>query len=299
MYVVKTPHIINATVVEAVYKGLKAVGMTAKMVDSMTPPMEPPAASISYGILRGTMPWLTASETFLYLDKSFLRASHFDGYYRISKNGFQPDYLGGLYARDKRSPHKIAPMNELGANFFIMPPTEHFAPVLGISPCNFVALITEWLQYHGVKPENIEVRDKNTAVESLDVALKRAALVIAANSGAALKSILAGVPAISMANTTLWSFLKVQDARHEIPNFDAGNPLEVSPFDLINLCINTKFDKLFDFIASNEYTIPELERGEPWMQFISDGIQGKMSHIGYARIPFAADGRIQRPRYMR
>ncbi len=299
MKVVKTSHHINETVMDAVYEGLLAANMNAKMDYGHTQPTEIQDAVISYGILRGTLNWFRSCESFIYLDKSFLRSGHFDGYYRISRNGFQASFnpIGSDAGRLRHSITKDS--SRVGSKFLILPPTEAFSNVLGITPHNFVNMVKEWLEYHKVSSHLIEVRIKNEVNNSFESAIEDAALVIAANSGAAIKAIVKGVSAVSMAPTTLWSFLSQQPFRSEIRGFDGSNPLECSPHDLINLCVNSDFQPLFDYLAYHEYTLDELRKGLPWMEYTLDGMHAKMSPIGFSRIPFAADGRIQRPRYMR
>ena len=177
MYVVKTDHLINATVMDAVYEGLKKSNINVKKVKAI-PPLEPVDSCVSYGILRGTTPWYRSSNTFIYIDKSFLRPGHFDGYYRFSINGFQPAYNGHECKNKKRE-------DRIGQRYLILPPTENFSHVLGISPHNFTRMIMDWLQYHGIKESQIEVRQKENVTNTFEEAIKDAALVIAANSGAA------------------------------------------------------------------------------------------------------------------
>ena len=94
MIIWRTGHPVNETVTKAVAKGTRFPRKSTERFDNEF--LYNPQPSIGYGILRGMnqIYWFCNKHNIDYwnIDRGFFGASHYDGYYRIGKNGIQPTY---------------------------------------------------------------------------------------------------------------------------------------------------------------------------------------------------------------
>ncbi len=156
-----------------------------------------------YGILRGTGELLKQCEwvgrDFYYLDHGYFRPGHYDGYYRITKNGRQaeiPSPLEKIYPDDRwrKLNLELKPWKRTGRNIVIIPLTGAIASFYGIDPSKWLDLITQEVSRHTNRP--IIVKQKGDG-NICDI-LQDCWCVVTHSSNSAADALLAGIPIITL-----------------------------------------------------------------------------------------------------
>lgn len=159
---------------------------------------------IAYGILRGTADIYREAkrrgERFIFLDKGFMGASHYDGYYRIGINRFQQDYQPHAFD-DSRLIERLGELrrsgmsNEWKGSILIIPPTEHICHFYNLgSPRIWLKETMANILDHSSRP--IRVRFK-TDSSPLLADLGSAFCVVTHSSSVAWEALHYGIPVIS------------------------------------------------------------------------------------------------------
>ena len=166
-----------------------------------TDPFTPAKVHIAYGILRGTAEIFKEArrrgERFIFLDKGFMGASHYDGYYRIGINRFQQDYQPHAFDTDRLHPlHYPAKLSRaVGTEVLIIPPTDHICQFYNLgSPRIWLKEAMANIVDHSPRP--IRVRFK-TDGEPLINHLSKAFCVVTHSSSVAWEAMRYGIPVIS------------------------------------------------------------------------------------------------------
>lgn len=205
---------------------------------------------ISYGVLRGTgeifKNFRSANRDFWEIDRGYFKPAHFDGYYRISRNGMRVKYFDSMHdtKRFDELDIVVSPWKNGGKYVLFCPPSDEVVW--------FYNLPHEWALKQIRKIQNlgfeVKRRDKSDANNlPLEWDLEQAICVVTWNSNVAINSLLSGVPAICYADEDVknWNNLSISD---------------IGKSDL------TAFDRrqLFSFLANNQFTLNEFKTGQAW-----------------------------------
>lgn len=200
-----TGHEIADTVMTRVARGN---GYTLRHVSE---PFHSAKVHVAYGILRGTADIFREAkrrgERFIFLDKGFMGAKHYDGYYRVGVNRFQQDYQPHAFG-DERTSSKWHPFREVnfetmevfwphwrGEEILVIPPTEHICQFYNLgSPRIWLKETMASIVDHSARP--IRVRFK-TDGEPLNHHLSKAFAVVTHSSSVAWEAMRYGIPVIS------------------------------------------------------------------------------------------------------
>lgn len=252
IYVWHTGHQINETLSMALHAGIpQSILKHTEWADNYFSSTNKHVA-VGYGILRGTGDIFHHNQKhnidYYEVDRGYINPNHFDGYYRISKNGLQAKYKADVdYPEDRLSKLKFerAEWFDPKGRIIICPPSEYIEQYLGLAPGWWENEIVQSLD-----GKTFKVRNKSDATP-LDNDLQGAKCVITFNSNVAVDAAIKGVPIVtgmysvagrwsqnSMANV-MNDTLKVQD-----------------PYDLLK------------FISYNQFTLEEIKSGMAW-QIIS------------------------------
>src|SRR3990172_6713600 len=215
MYVYMTDHIHSRVVCAAV-----AAGCNGKIVP---PPRLFDGPAVVYGILRGCgeiikqCRWV--GRDFYHIDLGYFRRGHYEGYYRLSKNGLQataeifPIHLSLEPDRWESLGMELKPWKKSGRSIIVCPLTEAMGGFLGIDPQAWTNTVVNELQQFTDRP--IQVKLKNQG--SLNPLLKEAWCLVTHSSNAAIDALVEGVPTIvlgeSIAKPVSWAFADLEAPR--------------------------------------------------------------------------------------
>lgn len=248
----QTPHPINQTVVNTLAKGIQRISETGRGFplkpmsefrtrDDLTP-------SISYGILRGTGLIFQACRDngieFWEIDRGFWRASHFDGYYRFSLNGMNPDYVPDIAQRFRPGCliPKLEPWRKDGRHILFCPPSKYVTWFYDLQP-NWAQETMGQIARASGRPVNIRTKGDGRPIEE---DFKNCHCVITHSSNIALDALRNGVPAICLGRHPVagWNSLGVKDIEADLTAYDR--------------------EALFNFLSWQQYNLMEIAEGYPW-----------------------------------
>lgn len=270
-----TEHPINQTVTSAVLEGMVNVGQDHRM--DKAPRKSVADSCISYGILRGTGKCFKACEQegvdYWEIDKGYFNAGHYDGYYRISRNGLQCRYDDSI-AMDLDSSRLSALDVEMRPwkqdrpkRILVCPPTDfikHYEPnATSIWWSDIITAI------HTYKGYDFVIRHKESEVDLYDD-IANSYVVVTFNSNVAIDALRAGVPAITGKHSAVyhWNKLTLDDLDTDLTRFSR--------------------EKFFRFLSYCQFTLKEFATGEAWRitkqiqrhsQYSLDGTDARMWRI--------------------
>ncbi len=207
--------------------------------------------AVGYGILRGTgdiFKHNSANKVDYYeVDRGYINPHHFDGYYRISKNGMQAVYKGIDLPSDRLDKLKIKRENWFNpkGKIIVCPPTEYIEKFYGLFENDWLSQITDFLKRSG---KSFKVRNKDTTTP-LEHDLQDAYCVVTFNSNVAVDATIKGVPTI-----TDCSILNGWNG--ELTNQLLDGTLSPQSEEAVN--------KLLRFISYNQFTLEEIRNGTAW-----------------------------------
>lgn len=173
--------------------------MAAGCGGSIVPPirlLDGPA--VMYGILRGTgdiikqCQWV--DRPYYYIDHGYFGRGHYDGYYRVTRNGYQvvPEFHDPSPRRFQALKIDMRPWSRSGKHIVVCPISPAFGEFLGINHELWTALIVEELSRYTDRPILVKPKDG----QSLSKALKGAWCLVTHSSNAAVDAIMSGIPSV-------------------------------------------------------------------------------------------------------
>lgn len=250
-YIWRTGHHINQTVSDAIHAGLQGsiVKDTSQRHNYFQSPRKIPA--IGYGILRGTAEvfWHNREHgvDFVEFDRGYLKPQHFDGYYRISKNGLQAKYHEHEYPFDRLNKLHINLQRNFNpkGHILVCPPTDFIQWFYGLS--GWEDKIEAILKNNTTR--HVKVRRKND-VTPLENDLTDCYCVVTFNSNVAIDAILRGIPVVVSEFSVChgWTPYKLQD----IIDDKLEAPKEADILELLS------------FASYQQFTLEEIKQGLPW-----------------------------------
>lgn len=253
IYVWHTGHQINETLSMALHAGipqniLKHIEWADNYCNSTNKHI-----AVGYGILRGTGDifkhntehWIDYYE----VDRGYINPKHFDGYYRISKNGLQAKYKDVDLPGDRLEKLKIERANWFNpkGKIIVCPPSGYIENYYGITPGLWEKTICDTLT-HTEKmfdislPFKVRNKDDTTPLEN---DLQNARCVITFNSNVAVDATIKGIPVLASENSVVCGWT---------PNIMG----EFMP------PTSEQIDKLLRFISYNQFTLEEIRSGMAW-----------------------------------
>jgi len=191
---------------------------------------------LAYGILRGTAEIFKNSDSWFMVDKGFWNAGHFDGNYRISYKGTQPQY-------SPLAPHKdhnltLEPWIDHGGYVLVCPPTEAVAEFFGVD-------IEAWIKENTpLLPHKVRYK-----TESEPINWDSVMGVITFNSSVGWQALQRGIPCISDTEHSLvGSYYKYHcNKKHVDYNF--------------NSVMHIHREQLFRCMSAHQFTLAEIREG--------------------------------------
>lgn len=252
IYIWHTGHPINEQISLALHAGIpNSILKHTEWADNYIASTNKHVA-IGYGILRRTADVFrhNAANNIDYyeVDRGYINPSHYEGYYRISRNALQATYKeqdlpGGRLDRLK---FEKANWHHPKGQIIVCPPSEYIE-----NHCNFVP---GWWEREIVKVlengnRSFKVREKSDTTP-LEHDLKDAYCVITFNSNVAVDAAIKGVPVVTGA--------------HSIAGRWCGNSLTNVVDGKIAPPTAERVDKLLRFISHNQFTLEEMRDGSAW-----------------------------------
>lgn len=206
--------------------------------------------AISYGILRGTGLIFQALRDrdieFWEIDRGFFKPAHFDGYYRISMNGMNPEYVPDIASSSKRFDAlnlKIKPWRKDGKHILFCPPSNPVKWFDDVPPGLVESKLGE-LRANTCKEIIVRTKADKKPIEE---DFKDCWAVVTYSSNVAVDALLNGIPAICF-------------GKHPVKGW---NGLVVSDIESEKLTQSNR-QELFNYLAWQQFTLPEIEQGWPW-----------------------------------
>lgn len=250
MYIWKTGHHINDVVSDALHAGIPhSIIKHASFANNYAQsPLK--KVAVGYGILRGTADVFAINEAagvdYYEVDRGYIRPGHFDGYYRISKNGLQARYHEHKYPTDRLDNLNVKTdnlFNEKG-HILICPPTLPIQQYYGVA--NWQQKMEDVLK---ASSRRIRIRDKGDTVP-LEHDLDGCYAVVTFNSNVAVDAIIKGIPAVTSPFSIVhrWSGYCLQDVVNDkITRINEANRI-----------------KFLSFVSYNQFTLKEIQDGVMW-----------------------------------
>jgi len=245
-----TSHGINQRVIDSVKKGTGFPVRDTELLSGQ--PVHAPA--ISYGILRGTTAAYAQAQNFgldwYEIDNGYFNRGHFDGCYRISRNGLTCRYDAKIasklpYDRWRKLGKVIRPwQHNPDGHILVCPPTEFIESFYGMEESEWEKQTVKKLASLG---NSVKVRKKDNSDVPLSSDLKNCKCVITFNSNVGIDALLEGVPVIT-------------SEHHPI---NSWNGLTIDNFSQRNLYEADRLS-LFKYLSHFQYTLEELERAKTW-----------------------------------
>jgi len=208
--------------------------------------------AVGYGILRGTADIYRYNSIngvdFYEVDRGYINPNHYDGYYRITKNGLQARYKELDLPFDRLDKLKFKRENWFNpkGHILIIPPTEYIEKFYNHSPGWWKSEIVKSLDGTSRK---FKIRDKSES-RPLDHDLQDAYCVITFNSNVAVDASIKGIPVVTGMYSVAgkWCKNSIQDV--------IENKIEAPSREHV--------DKLLRFISYNQFTLEEIRNGTAW-----------------------------------
>lgn len=195
-------------------------------------------ADLVYGILRHNV-FLESAHWFC-VDRGYFNPSHYDGYYRISYKGTQGRY-------DPEFPITKAFKGKLGTkrvllngNVLVCPPTDAVCTFFGVNGKEWK---NDWKDALLSLDKTVTIRNKS---DKSDIDFDRYESVVTFNSSVGWQALQHGIPCISDISHSL------------VGSYYGGGSYE----EKANKFYSTSRQPLFDFMASQQFTLEEIRNGD-------------------------------------
>lgn len=196
-----------------------------------------------------------AGRTFYYADNGYLAAGHWQGYFAITRNGYQVDGLADPEfgqagpERFERLGIKIKPWRRRGRHILICPPGEAFGKMRGFDDQAWLDDVIEIIKEQSGRPIRIRRkaarrRDRRRQ-KPLVQDLEHAWAVVTHSSKVAIEGVIAGIPAFVTDPCAARAMASADLNRIESPHYPAG-----------------RAEWLFN-LAAGQWTIHEIAAGLP------------------------------------
>lgn len=238
-----TEHPFCRTVIAAVSEGLKR---KPEIAASLAWKPEP---AIVYGILRGCADIIRKCSysglDWWHIDLGYWGRGHFDGYYRLSLNGFQNPPSSHAPAKARTPLPDLQPWKPGKGPIVLCPPTlaqVTWHPLLIIDPEEWVRTVEKYL--HTVTDKPIVVRAKTDMNDPLP---DDPWCIVTYASNIAIDALRHGTPSISLGPGIL--------------NMYSPPITEIDNLDAIRM---PDRELLFKELSWGQFTLDEFRRGVPW-----------------------------------
>lgn len=243
IYVWHTGHQINEHISQALHAGIpQNILKHTEWADNYFHQTNKHVA-VGYGILRGTADIFhhNSNQNIDYweVDRGYINPYHFDGYYRISKNGMQAKYIDKDLPSDRLDKLKFKRENwfDPKGRIVVCPPTDYIEKFYNMEKGKWEREVVNTLDLAG---EYFKVRHKSDT-SLLENDLKNAKAVYTFNSNVAIDATIKGIPVIVNRESALYGWKK-----------DLLPPTE------------DQIDKLLRFVSYNQFTLEEIRKGTAW-----------------------------------
>lgn len=214
---------------------------------SLVPPtrlLNGPAAM--YGILRGTgeliheCNWV--GREYFYVDHGYFNRGHFDGYYRVTRNGMQAHSQRMVPDDRWRSlDASFRPWRRDGKHVLVLPLTPAVAHFHGIDSAAWEAAVVNEINQHTERQVKIRPKPRQGQKSDLFEDLKDCWCVVTHSSNTAVVALQEGVPVVTLgesaASPCSWRFENL-----EAPFWPEREPL-------------------FHYLAYSQFTLDEIRSG--------------------------------------
>lgn len=169
-----------------------------------------------YGILRGCgeiikqCDWL--GRDYYHVDLGYLGRGHFDGYYRVSKNGLQADIGDEEYSpeRFEKIGTRLRPWRRTGTNILVAPLSANMGRFLGIDTYQWCQAVKAEIRRWTARP--ILMKEKHEG--EISSALDDCWCLVTHASNAAVDALVEGVPVITLGPSAVeglsWDFSNIE-----------------------------------------------------------------------------------------
>lgn len=201
-----------------------------------------------YGCLRGLGPTLRQAQAenrdWYYIDNGYIKAGHFDGYFRVTRNNYQINGTGKSYGwRYARLGINAKPWRADGKHIIFCPPSEVWCGIIGIDREAFIADALYKIKINTSR--KIITRAKGSQ-RALALDLTDAWCLVTYSSNAAVEAAISGIPVICLGRCAASAISGAINEIESPPTPDRANWLGV--------------------IADNQFTLAEMRDGTCWRQ---------------------------------
>lgn len=153
-----------------------------------------------YGILRGTGEIVKQCEwvgrDYYYIDHGYFKPGHYEGYYRITRNGRQASINSEERKADRFNGLgvSIKPWRKRGRNVLVIPLTGAIAAFHGINPKQWLDTVCEEVSKHTDRPIIVKPKDEGT----IRNALVDCWCLVTDSSNTAVDALIEGVPVVAL-----------------------------------------------------------------------------------------------------
>lgn len=248
IYVWHTGHEINEKISQALHAGIpQNILKHTEWADNYFNSTNKHVA-VGYGILRGTGDIFHHNKKhgvdYYEVDRGYINPNHFDGYYRISKNGMQAKYRDLDLPDDRLKKLKFKRENWLNpkGKVIVCPPSDYIE--------KFYKIDDEWIRgfeiFLSEAGHQYKIRHKSDTTP-LEHDLQGAKCVIAYNSNVLVDAAIKGIP--------VWGENSVVSKWNNVSLTDISENRISAPDNI---------DKLLRFISYNQFTLEEIRNGTAW-----------------------------------
>lgn len=237
IYVTEHPH--SQVICQAFAKGCGG---------QLVPPLRlMPGIAVVYGVLRGCGEIIRKCEwigrDYLHIDLGFFRRGHYDGYYRVTWNGRQPEEVDYTLPDDRwrEVGLPLAPWRKTGRNVVVIPIPHAAARHISIDADQWLETVTAEIQQHTDRPVIVKPKEEG----DLKALLADAWCLVTHSSNAAVVALLNGVPVVTLGESAAYAL---------------STPLEKidAPFYPVHRA------EWLNWLAYNQFTLSEFQDGTAW-----------------------------------
>lgn len=251
IYVWHTGHQINETLSQALHAGipqniLKHTEWAENYFDQTNKHI-----AVGYGILRGTGDIFRHNAEhnvdYYEVDRGYINPQHFDGYYRISKNGMQAKYRDIILPSDRLDKLKFKRENWFNpkGKIIICPPSDYIEHYYKLVPDAWENMIRKSVE---TLNRPFKVRNKSDTTP-LEHDLQDAYCVMTFNSNVAVDATIKGIP--------------VYTSFHSVA-FEWGIKTWQRIVEGLSAPIDEEINKFLRFLSYNQFTLEEIRNGTAW-----------------------------------
>lgn len=201
-----------------------------------------------YGILRGCgeiihqCDWL--GRDYYHVDLGYLGRGHFDGHYRVSKNGLQADIGDEEFSpeRFEKTGTKLRPWRRTGTNIVVAPLSANMGRFLGIDTYQWCQAVKAEIKRWTDRP----VRMKEKHEGEISAALDDCWCLVTHASNAAVDALIEGVPVITLGPSA------VENLSWDFRNIEKPAWLDREP--------------VFYALAHHQWTLDSFRSGQTWSE---------------------------------